>query len=123
MRQVARAIDRWLEVLRLFEEERLGTPLPDWTEYACLLEARRKRLADGSLFPAEDEAGLRAALALPARRAVRTWERAERVAPALAALLDWDPGDLPVAPVLLDLPDGTPRDALRQRAIAMGREA
>jgi len=123
MRQVARAIDRWLEVLRLFEEERLGTPLPDWTEYACLLEARRRRLADGSLFPAEDEAGLRAALALPARRAVRTWERAERVAPALAALLDWDPGDLPVAPVLLDLPDGTPRDALRQRAIAMGREA
>ncbi|HSB37097.1 MAG TPA: hypothetical protein VLH41_09465 [Thermoanaerobaculia bacterium] len=123
MRQVARAIDRWLEVLRLFEEERLGTSLPDWTEYACRLEARRKRLADGSLFPAEDEAGLRAALALPARRAARTWERAERVAPALAALLDWDPGDLPVAPVLLDLPDGTPRDALRQRAIALGREA
>ena len=122
-RQVARAVDRWLEVLRLSEEERLGVPLPDWTEYACVLEARRRRLAEGSLFDAEDEAEERAALALPARRAARTWAPVERVAPALAALLDWDPGDLPVAPVLLDLPDDASRDALRQRAAALGREA
>ncbi len=122
-RQVARAVDRWLEVLRLSEEERLGVPLPDWTEYACVLEARRKRLAEGSLFGEEDEAEERAALALPARRAARAWAPAERVAPALAALLDWDPGDLPVAPVLLDLPDDASRDALRQRATALGREA
>jgi hypothetical protein len=121
-RQVARAVDRWLEVLRLFEEERLGVPLPDWTEYACVLEARRRRLAEGSLFDPEDEAEERAALALPARRAAREWEPAERVAPALAALLDWDPGDLPVAPVLLDLSDDASRDALRQRAAALGRE-
>jgi hypothetical protein len=32
--------------------------------------------------------------------------------------VDWDPGDLPIVPVLLDLPDITPREALRQRAIA-----
>ena len=37
---------------------------------------------------------------------------------AAAALVDWDPGDLPIAPVLLDLPDIAPREALRQRAIA-----
>jgi hypothetical protein len=121
-RQVARAVDRWLEVLRLSEEERLGVPLPDWTEYACVLEARRKRLAEGLLFDPDDEAEERAALALPARRAARAWEPAERVAPALAALLDWDPGDLPVAPVLLGLPDDAPRDALRQRASQLGRE-
>ena len=121
-RQVARAVDRWLEVLRLSEEERLDVPLPDWTEYTCVLEARRKRLAEGSLFDPENEAEERAALALPARRAARAWEPAERVAPALAALLDWDPGDLPVAPVLLDLPDDAPRDALRQRAAALGRD-
>ena len=49
--------------------------------------------------------------------------RQERVAPAAAALVDWDPGDLPIVPVLLDLPDTASRDALRQRAIAWGETA
>ncbi|HQR47634.1 MAG TPA: hypothetical protein PK598_16680 [Thermoanaerobaculia bacterium] len=35
-----------------------------------------------------------------------------------AALVDWDPGDLPIVPVLLDLPEGASREAMRQRAIA-----
>ncbi|MCK7478706.1 MAG: hypothetical protein M0C28_16015 [Candidatus Moduliflexus flocculans] len=60
---------------------------------------------------------------LPGRRAVRDWPLSERLAPALATLLDWDPGDLPIAPVLLDLPGrrsargarGAPRDAGRRR--------
>jgi hypothetical protein len=36
----------------------------------------------------------------------------------VAALVDWDPGDLPIVPVLLGLPDVASREALRQRAIA-----
>ena len=58
-----------------------------------------------------------------ARQSARTWPLAERVAPAAAALVDWDPGDLPIVPVLLDLPDTASRDALRQRAISWGETA
>ena len=114
-RAVARAADRWLEVLRLSEEERLGSALPDWTEYAAVLAGRSAAAADGILF--EDAFG-DVASRRTTRRAARAWDPAERLAPALAALVDWDPGDLPVAPVLLDLPENASRDALRQRAIA-----
>jgi hypothetical protein len=116
-RQVGRAADRWLEVLRLSEEERLGQTLPDWTEHAAVLAGRSAAAADGVLF--EDAFGEGSARRAT-RRAARAWEPAERLAPAIAALVDWDPGDLPIVPVLLDLPDGTPREALRQRAIAWG---
>ncbi len=116
-RQVARVSDRWLEVLRLSEEERLGRTLPDWTEHAAVLAGRSAGAADGLLF--EDLFG-----AAPARRATRRaargWEPAERLAPAVASLVDWDPGDLPIVPILLDLPDGASREAMRQRAIAWG---
>ena len=53
-----------------------------------------------------------------ARKSAKSWPLAERLAPAVAALLDWDPGDLPIVPVLLGLPDVASREALRQRAIA-----
>jgi hypothetical protein len=53
-----------------------------------------------------------------ARRSAKSWPLAERLAPAVAALVDWDPGDLPIVPVLLGLPDVASREALRQRAIA-----
>ena len=59
-----------------------------------------------------------AATARLARKSAKSWPLAERLAPAVAALVDWDPGDLPIVPVLLDLPDVAPREALRQRAIA-----
>jgi len=117
-RQVARASDRWMEVLRLFEEERLGLALPTWTDLARALAARHGRSVTASLFGAEEEAA-RTLAGLPSRRAVKAWPQAERLAPAVAALLDWDPGDLPLVPVLLDLPAGTERDALRQRVIHM----
>jgi hypothetical protein len=118
---VARAGDRFMEVLRLFEEERLGVPLPNWTEYAIALARRRSGAAVTELFGdgAETEAGV-AVTARLARKSARSWPLAERLAPAVAALVDWDPGDLPIAPVLLDLPDLAPREALRQRAIAWG---
>jgi hypothetical protein len=118
-RQVARAGDRFMEILRLFEEERLGVSLPNWTEYAIALARRRSGAAVTELFGdgAETEADV-AVTALLARKSARSWPLAERLAPAVAALVDWDPGDLPIAPVLLDLPDVAPREALRQRAIA-----
>ena len=116
-RAVARAADRWLEVLRLSEEERLAEALPDWTEYAAVLAGRSAAAADGILF--EDAFG-DAASRRTTRRAARAWDAAERVAPALAALVDWDPGDLPIVPVLLDLPENASREAMRQRAIAWG---
>ncbi len=116
-RAVARAADRWLEVLRLMEETRLGVALPDWTEHAAVLAARRAPEADGILF--EDVFG-NEAVRREMRRAVRRWDTAERLAPALAALVDWDPGDLPIVPVLLDLPENASREAMRQRAIAWG---
>jgi hypothetical protein len=109
-----------MEVLRLFEEERLGADLPNWTEYAIALAHRRSGAAVSELFGEEEEIGDAAGAGRVARKSARTWPLAERVAPAAAALLDWDPGDLPIVPVLLDLPDTASRDALRQRAIAWG---
>lgn len=116
-RQTALAADRFMEVLRLFEEDRLGEPLPSWTAYTRALARRRPR-GSAPLFPLLGAEGDE----LPSRRVVRGWPAAERLAPALAALLDWDPGDLPVAPVLLDLPDDAPRDTLRARAVAWATE-
>ncbi len=118
-RQVARAGDRFMEVLRLFEEERLGVPLPTWTEYAIALARRRSGATVNELFGDGEETAADALVtARLARKAARSWPLAERLAPAVAALVDWDPGDLPIAPVLLDLPDLAPRESLRQRAIA-----
>ena len=117
-RQVARAGDRYMEVLRLFEEERLGAELPNWTEYAIALARRRSGAAVSELFGEDEEVEDAAAAGRLARKTARAWPTAERVAPAAAALLDWDPGDLPIVPVLLDLPDTASRDALRQRAIS-----
>lgn len=119
-RQVARAGDRFMEVLRLFEEERLGADLPNWTEYAIALARRRSGAAVSELFGEDEEIEDAAGAGRLARKSARTWPLAERVAPAAAALVDWDPGDLPIVPVLLDLPDTASRDALRQRAIAWG---
>ncbi|MCM3874826.1 MAG: hypothetical protein NEA02_00250, partial [Thermoanaerobaculia bacterium] len=120
-RLVARAGDRFMEVLRLFEEERLGVPLPNWTEYAIALARRRSGAAVAELFGDGEETAADATVtARLARKSARSWPLAERLAPAVAALVDWDPGDLPIAPVLLDLPDIAPRETLRQRAIAWG---
>ncbi|MGE5347207.1 MAG: hypothetical protein ACM3JH_14740, partial [Acidithiobacillales bacterium] len=119
-RAVAGAADRWLEVLRLSEEERLGQTLSDWTELAAALTRRGPAAGDGLLF--EDAFG-RAAARRAARRAVRALEPAERLAPAIAALVDWDAGDLPIVPDLLDLPRDAPRSAMRQRAMAWGASA
>jgi hypothetical protein len=113
-RQLARAADRWLEVVKLHEEERLGVSLPSWSAYARALAARGPRTTP--LFAAPDEAPL------PTRREAKRWLPAERVAPALGALLDWDPGDLPIAPLLLDLPDNATRDALRARAASLAAD-
>lgn len=107
--QAARASDRFLEVLRLLEEERLGKSLPSWTDYVRALAARHGSPTGPGLFGARDVDDL------PGRRAVRDWPLAERLAPALATLLDWDPGDLPIAPILLDLPDDAPKEALGPR--------
>ena len=117
-RQVARAGDRFMEVLRLHEEERLAAELPNWTEYAIALARRRSGAAVSELFGEDEEVTDAAAAGRVARKSARTWPVAERVSPAAAALLDWDPGDLPIVPVLLDLPDTASRDALRQRAIS-----
>ncbi|MFI5180873.1 MAG: hypothetical protein ACHQPI_05745 [Thermoanaerobaculia bacterium] len=116
-RAVARAADRWLEILRLTEEMRLGVSLPDWTEHAAVLAAERAGEADGVLF---EDVFADSAARREVRRAVRRWDAAERLAPAVAALVDWDPGDLPIVPLLLDLPENASREALRQRAIAWG---
>ena len=51
------------------------------------------------------------------------WPVAERLAPALATLLDWDPGDLPIAPILLDLPDDAPKETLGPRLSALAAGA
>lgn len=115
--QVGRASDRFLEVLRLFEEERLGRSLPSWTDYVRALASRHGSTGGPGLF------GTRPADDLPGRRAVRDWPPAERLAPALATLLDWDPGDLPIAPVLLDLPDGAPKEALGPRLATLAAGA
>lgn len=119
-RQVARAGDRFMEVLRLFEEERLAAELPNWTEYAIALARRRSEAAVAELFGEDEEIEDAVGAGRVARKSARTWPLAERVAPAAAALVDWDPGDLPIVPVLLDLPDTASRDALRQRAISWG---
>jgi hypothetical protein len=119
-RQVARAGDRFMEVLRLFEEERLGADLPSWTDYAIALARRRSGAAVSELFGEEEEIADAAGAGRVARKSARSWPLAERLAPAVAALVDWDPGDLPIVPVLLDLPDTSSRDALRQRAISWG---
>lgn len=115
--RAGRAADRFLEVLRLLEEERLGRSLPSWTEYFRALAVRRSAGAATGLFGAHDEE------ALPGRRAVRDWPLAERLAPALASLLDWDPGDRPIAPVLLDLPDTASVEALSARLAALAAGA
>lgn len=111
--QAGRVADRFLEVLRLLEEQRLGKDLPSWTDYLRALAARHGASAAPGLF------GARHGDELPGRRAVREWPLFERIAPALAALLDWDPGDLPIAPVLLDLPDEAPRESLVARLSAL----
>lgn len=111
--QAARASDRFLEVLRLLEEERLGRSLPSWTDYFRALALRHGSAASQGLF------GARAGDELPGRRAVRDWPPAERLAPALATLLDWDPGDHPIAPVLLDQPDDAAPAALGARLAAL----
>ena len=115
--QAGRVSDRFLEVLRLLEEQRLGRTLPSWTDYFRALAARHGASTGPGLF-----GGLHGE-ELPGRRAVRDWPPAERLAPALATLLDWDPGDLPIAPVLLDLPDDTPREALVARLATLANGA
>jgi len=116
-KEVARAADRFMEVLRLSEEERLGEPLPSWSAYARALAKRRP--ARGAMLFASDSNELTDLLS---RKGSKTWPAAERLAPALAALLDWDPGDLPLAPLLLDLPDDASRDALRVRAVSLSAD-
>ncbi|MCL4809246.1 MAG: hypothetical protein KJ062_15885 [Thermoanaerobaculia bacterium] len=115
--RAGRAADRFLEVLRLLEEERLGRSLPSWTDYFRSLAARHGAGAATGLFGSRDDDGL------PGRRAVRDWPLAERLAPALASLLDWDPGDRPIAPVLLDLPDASPPETLAARVAALASGA
>lgn len=115
--QLARAADRFLEVLRLLEEERLGRPLASWTDHARALAARRGAAEGPGLF------GTRDPEELPGRRAARDWPPAERLAPAVGSLLDWDPGDLGVAARLLDLPDDATRESLAARAVALAAGA
>lgn len=115
--QAGRASDRFLEVLRLLEEQRLSRSLPSWTDYLRALAARHGAASGPGLF------GARGGDELPGRRAVRDWPLSERLAPALATLLDWDPGDMTIAPVLLDLPDDAPRDALVSRLATLAAGA
>jgi hypothetical protein len=115
--QAGRVSDRFLEVLRLLEEQRLERKLPSWTDYLRALAARLGASTGPGLF------GARNGDELPGRRAVRDWPVAERLAPALATLLDWDPGDLPIAPILLDLPDDAPREALVARLATLAAGA
>ena len=110
--QAGRATDRFVEVLRLLEEERLSRPLPSWTDYVRALAERNGGSPGPGLFEASREEEL------PSRRSVRAWPVAERLAPALATLLDWDPGDLAVVPILLDLPDDATKEALGARLAA-----
>ena len=115
--QAGRATDRFVEVLRLLEEERLSRPLPSWTDYVRALSERNGGSPGPGLFePSRDEA-------LPSRRSVRAWPVAERLAPALATLLDWDPGDLAIVPLLLDLPEDATKAALGARLVAWAASA
>ena len=119
-RETARAADRLLEILRLLEEERLGEPLPTWTAYLAALARRASGPRTRGLFEAllpEPRSEV------PPARALRGWTVAERLAPALATLLDWDPGDLAIAPPLLDLPSDASREALRSRLAAWAATA
>lgn len=115
--QAGRASDRFLEVLRLLEEGRLGRGLPTWTDYARALAERHGAAPGPGLFETREEPEL------PSRRAVRAWPLAERLAPALATLLDWDPGDLAVAPILLDLPGDATKETLGARLAAAAAAA
>lgn len=115
--RTGRATDRFLEVLRLLEEERLGRSLPSWTDYLRALAARHGAGTAPGLFASRDGE------ALPGRRAVRDWPLAERLAPALASLLDWDPGDLPIAPILLDVPDDATPEKLCARLATLAAGA
>lgn len=117
--ETARATDRFLEVLRLSEEERLGTSLPDWTAHARALLSRHP----GSSLPlfGEDVAP-DADDGLAGLRASRRWPPAERLAPALAAQLDWDPGDLALVPILLGVPPDTSRDRLAHRTALLAAD-
>ena len=115
--QAGRATDRFVEVLRLLEEERLSRPLPSWTDYVRALAERNGGSPGPGLFePSREEE-------LPSRRSVRSWPVAERLAPALATLLDWDPGDLAVVPLLLDLPEDATKEALGARLVAWAASA
>ena len=111
--QAGRASDLFLEVLRLHEEERLGRELPTWTDYFRALAERHGAAPGPGLFETREEDEL------PGRRAVREWPVAERLAPALATLLGLYPGDLHIAPVLLDLPAGATKEALGTRLAAL----
>ncbi|MHB8800360.1 MAG: serine/threonine-protein kinase [Thermoanaerobaculia bacterium] len=115
--QAGRATDRFVEVLRLLEEERLSRPLPSWTDYVRALGERHGGSPGPGLFESRPEGEL------PSRRSVRAWPVAERLAPALATLLDWDPGDLAVVPLLLDLPDDATKEALGARLAAWAASA
>ncbi len=118
--ETGRAADRLLEVLRLLEEERLGEPLPTWTAYLSALARRAAGPRTRGLF----EAFLPETRSeVPSPRALRSWPIAERIAPALATLLDWEPGDLAIAPPLLDLPADASREALRSRLAAWAATA
>ncbi len=114
--EAARATDRFLEVLRLSEEERLSASLPDWTAHARALLARHPA---SSLLPFGEGDPPDASGEIGALRSARRWPLAERLAPALAAQLDPDPGDLEVVPLLLGLPPGTARERLAQRTAAL----
>jgi hypothetical protein len=115
--QAGRATDRFVEVLRLLEEERLSRPLPSWTDYVRALAERHGGSPGPGLFETRREEEL------PSRRSVRAWPVAERLAPALATLLDWDPGDLDVVPLLLDLPADATKEALGARLAAWAASA
>ena len=82
-RQVARAGDRFMEVLRLFEEERLGVPLPNWTEYAIALARRRSGAAVSELFGDGEETA--ADVAVTARLARKSARMPRRVLPTSSA--------------------------------------
>lgn len=112
-REVAHASDRFLEILRLFEEDRLGTPLPTWEAHVRAV-ARRFPAPSLPLF-----AGLSDEDGPVSRRAARRWPLAERLAPAVASLLDWDPTGFALVPALLDLPEGTSREEQGRRAVEL----
>ncbi len=111
---VARAADRWLEVMRLHEEDRLAVSFSDWTAYAAALAVKRTSTS-AELF---DDAAPTTEGSIT-RREARRLTPLERLAPAVAALLDWNPADMGLVPILLDLSEAATRDALRQRATAL----